>query len=276
MGRLLASLRHALGLLTGAARRTETLSASTASFSPIRTEADWLTCADPTAMLQFIQSQASERKRRLFAIACCRLIWHLFSDERSCKVVEVAERLTDRLADEEERQTALALARETVSQLPVVTSGREEDYLRAAVNASMPTIAALAARATIQDDGGLAYFWCLFAAYKAADDKAVADVNTRTAQVVALRDIFGNPFRLAPVIEPAVLAWNDRTVVRLAQRAYEERSLPDGTLDLARLAILADALEEAGVTDTLLLKHLRGPGPHVRGCFAIDAILGRT
>jgi hypothetical protein len=73
-----------------------------------------------------------------------------------------------------------------------------------------------------------------------------------------------------------MLAWNERTVVRLAQSAYEERSLPDGTLDLARLAVLADALEEAGVTDAQLLEHLRGPGLHVRGCFAIDAILGWT
>jgi hypothetical protein len=46
--------------------------------------------------------------------------------------------------------------------------------------------------------------------------------------------------------------------------------------DFTDMPILADTLEEAGVTDTFLLEHLRGPGPHVRGCFAIDAILGRT
>jgi hypothetical protein len=61
----------------------------------------------------------------------------------------------------------------------------------------------------------------------------------------------------------------------LAQAAYEIRLLPAGTLDSLRLAILADALEEAGCLDTALLDHLRGPGPHVRGCFALDAILAR-
>jgi hypothetical protein len=95
-------------------------------------------------------------------------------------------------------------------------------------------------------------------------------------QVDLFRCIFGNPFRPAPLIGPAVLAWNERTVVRLAQHIYEDRHLPDGTFYSDRLAVLADALEEAGVTDALLLEHLRGAVPHVRGCFALDAILGRT
>ena len=63
-------------------------------------------------------------------------------------------------------------------------------------------------------------------------------------------------------------------VVSLAEAAYQERQLPSGELDPARLAVLADALEEAGA-DPVLLQHLRGPGPHARGCFAVDAALGR-
>jgi hypothetical protein len=150
--------------------------------------------------------------------------------------------------------------------------------LRAGVAASLPAIAALAAEAAIQDAGGLAYFWCLFAAYKAADvdDKAAADMNARKSQVLALKDIFGNPFRPVSPIGRAALAWNDGLIMKLALSAYEERALPEDTLDLARLAVPADALEEAGVTDALLLEHLRGPGPHVRGCFAVDTILSRT
>jgi hypothetical protein len=61
-------------------------------------------------------------------------------------------------------------------------------------------------------------------------------------------------------------------VVRLAQATYEERHLPEGTLDNTRLLILADALEEAGCTDTDILCHLRGPGPHVRGCWVADLV----
>ena len=61
----------------------------------------------------------------------------------------------------------------------------------------------------------------------------------------------------------------------LAEAAYDRRHLPSGELDPARLAVLADALEEAGCTDPDLLDHLRGPGPHYRGCWVIDLLLGK-
>jgi hypothetical protein len=86
------------------------------------------------------------------------------------------------------------------------------------------------------------------------------------------RDILGNPFR------PATLDSNWRTaaVVSLAHAAYEERSLPGGTLDSNRLAILADALEDAGCTEAAILEHLRSAGSHVRGCHVLDLVLDRT
>jgi hypothetical protein len=97
----------------------------------------------------------------------------------------------------------------------------------------------------------------------------------KAAQASLYRCIFGNPFR--PVsLDPAILAWNDAVVVRLAQAAYKERQLPAGTLDNCRLAVLADALEEAGCTDAEALSHLRGPGPHVRGCWVVDLLFGKT
>jgi hypothetical protein len=92
---------------------------------------------------------------------------------------------------------------------------------------------------------------------------------------VLLRDIFGNPLR--PVsISPVVLAWNDAAIVRLAQAAYDERHLPEGTLDNGRLAVLADALEEAGCQDKDILAHCRSGGEHVRGCWVVDALLGKS
>jgi hypothetical protein len=93
----------------------------------------------------------------------------------------------------------------------------------------------------------------------------------RRAQALILRDIFGNPFRPVHVCRRGLTP----TVAALAQAAYDQRTLPAGTLDPARLAVLADALEEAGCTDTHLLGHLRGPGPHVRGCWAVDVVLGK-
>lgn len=82
-----------------------------------------------------------------------------------------------------------------------------------------------------------------------------------------LRDLFGNPFR--PVtINPSWLAWNDGTVVKMAQSIYNDRAFD-------RLPILADALEEASCTNPDLLNHCRQPGPHVRGCWVVDMLLGK-
>jgi hypothetical protein len=55
----------------------------------------------------------------------------------------------------------------------------------------------------------------------------------------------------------------------LAEASYEEQAFD-------RLPILADALEEAGCSDEALLGHLRGPGPHVKGCWALDLVLGKV
>jgi hypothetical protein len=75
---------------------------------------------------------------------------------------------------------------------------------------------------------------------------------------------------------PALLAWHDRTVIRLATAVYEDRVLPAGTFRQDRLAVLADALEDAGSSDAELLAHLRGPGPHYRGCHVVDLLLNRS
>lgn len=93
-------------------------------------------------------------------------------------------------------------------------------------------------------------------------------------QVAILRCIFGNPFRRTP-IEPTWLTWNGGAILQLAQVILDERRLPEGRLEVDRLAILADALEEAGCTDAAILTHLRGPGPHVRGCWVLDLLLGK-
>jgi hypothetical protein len=105
--------------------------------------------------------------------------------------------------------------------------------------------------------------------------ESVAEVE-EVGQCDLLRDIVGNPFRVPPPIDRAWLCWNDGTIPRLALASYEERSLPAGVLDTVRLSVLADALEDAGCADADLLGHLRGSGPHVRGCFALDAVLGKS
>jgi hypothetical protein len=87
-----------------------------------------------------------------------------------------------------------------------------------------------------------------------------------------LREIFGNPHQ--PLIaEQSWLQWNDGCVVKLAQAAYDERILPAGTLDHSRLAILADALEDAGCTNLEILSHCRQSEDHYRGCWMLDILL---
>src|SRR2546429_581311 len=69
------------------------------------------------------------------------------------------------------------------------------------------------------------------------------------------------------------LVW-EGLLPRSRRAASDDRVLPGGHLEAARLAVLADALEEAGA-DAALLDHLRGPGPHVRGCWCVDLLSGR-
>jgi hypothetical protein len=83
------------------------------------------------------------------------------------------------------------------------------------------------------------------------------------AQAALLREVAGNPFR--PVAFS--LAWRTDTAVALAEQMYESR-------DFGAMPILADALQEAGCDSEEIMAHCRGPGPHVRGCWVVDLVLG--
>jgi hypothetical protein len=93
----------------------------------------------------------------------------------------------------------------------------------------------------------------------------------QAAQSSLLRCIFGNPFRPI-VLDPT---WLTEKVVKQAEVAYEERELPSERLDFTRLAILADALEDAGCSEPDVLAHCRGSDPHVRGCWVADLVVGK-
>jgi hypothetical protein len=75
-------------------------------------------------------------------------------------------------------------------------------------------------------------------------------------------------FRRVP-IDRAWLGWNDGAVSRITQSIYEDHAFN-------HLPILADALEDAGCTNADILNHCRQPGEHARGCWVIDAILGKS
>ncbi len=278
------------------------------------TEAEWLASEDPAAMLAFLldthprsgapwAGMPTARKFRLFACACCRAVWDLLADERSRRAVEVAERYADGVPTLETMDDARGLSYAAFAG--GVTTGRN-----------------LAA--------WMAWVAC---AVKAADiptpwmrECATLPV-TPAAQAAILRGIVGDPFRPVTLddIDRGTREWCEAYSMALA--AYGERGTPcpgnaagpccqtklcpvcngacrtGGTLDPARLAVLSDAMEEAGCADGGILNHLRsrcpactdrsgfvwgkvagcrtcdGTGestaPRYRGDWALDLVLGK-
>ncbi|MCE9564442.1 MAG: hypothetical protein K8U57_20585 [Planctomycetes bacterium] len=77
-------------------------------------------------------------------------------------------------------------------------------------------------------------------------------------------DIFGNPFS-SMAFAPQ---WRTSTATAIAQQMYDSR-------DFSAMPILADALQDAGCDSADILDHCRGDGPHVRGCWVVDQVLGK-
>jgi hypothetical protein len=186
-------------------------------------------------------------------------MWDLLTDPRSRRAVEIAESFTDGLVSDgelaaahSEACVAAAEMRATVVHRPGFV--RELPYQRYLAARA----AARASASQVTAGGSLVTPFVLLA--------HISGENRNQANLI--RDIFGNPSH--PVaVEPAWLAWNYGTVPAIARRIYEERAFHD-------LPILADALEDAGCADADLLAHCRGPGPHARGCWALDLLLGKT
>lgn len=64
-------------------------------------------------------------------------------------------------------------------------------------------------------------------------------------------------------------SWLSSTAVAIAAGIYHDTAFD-------RLPILADALQDAGCENEDILNHLRGEGPHVRGCWALDLVLSKS
>jgi hypothetical protein len=226
------------------------------------TEAQWLACTDPEPMLDVLRCQASDRKLRLFACACCRLVWHLLSDEQSRNAVGVAERFADGNATDVELVESHHAAKRFRGPW-----FRDSEEMAADAAANAAQVVSNTVTSVASDVVCAAMNWCDHSGKAEGDYDEAVIVHK---QVLLIGDIFGNPFR--PVsVSPA---WQTPTVVSLAQAAYDERILPAGTLEPARLAVLADALEETGCSNPDILSHLRSPGTHVRGCWVVD-LLGK-
>ncbi|MGH7174300.1 MAG: hypothetical protein ACRELF_04965 [Gemmataceae bacterium] len=207
------------------------------------------------------RTKAGKRKLRLFACGCCRLVWGLLVDRRLKEAVIVAEQFAEGQTDKTELQAAFSrVIGLTMGGYSPTDPGVRE---RTAAHMALSATTARAVSAAIE----MTAMPLAMAGYNLGDSKGDAMLCH------LLRCTFGNPFH--PVsVNPVWFSWNSAIIPKLAQTIYEERQLPEGTLDQTRLFILADALEEAGCTDPDILSHLRGSGPHIRSCWVIDCLMG--
>jgi hypothetical protein len=223
-----------------------------------------------------------ERKRRLFACACCRYLWDSLPGVGRT-AAEVSERYADGRVDEEELRAAhVAVLSSWPRPLPEggawdVASldeilwtlewyGRDEQ-----VWADGPGVEAARCIAAWEESKHVALrlaeavkrAWFLTEGAAGATGEEKGDELLRAWA----HDLFAG-YCFPVTLSPAWQSWNHATVVKLARAIYDERAFDC-------LPILGDALEDAGCTDELIFGHCRGPGPHVRGCWVIDLLLGK-
>jgi hypothetical protein len=228
------------------------------------TEVDWLTGnSDPLAMLwelrekmRVTRTKKGRRKLRLFGCGCCQVIRDYWHDPLLAKAVEIAERFAEGQA------TKVEMEKVNLRLMPLTLGG----YLPEHAGAQQRTVAAMAQVTTVLAAfvaaAGVVTFPLPLAGY--CGDEQEGNQTIRRI----LRCVFGNPFRPLGV-NKTWLRWNDGTVPKIAQGIYEERAFD-------RMPILADALLDSGCDNEDLLAHCRSAGPHVRGCWALDLLLGKV
>ena len=245
------------------------------------TESEWLACTDPKPMLEFVRMKASDRKVRFYFCGGCHYIDHLFFRPESLTAVEVAERFADGNATQVELDRA-----EWDAESPTFGYEFEKEGFTDSSSYKMAVVPRLVEMGALPESALSGGEWqvdetvkrrllaaAVLAEFCASPSPREADWGTRHLSQVDwpcrwLFDcVFGNPFRPV-VLDPAWIAWDDGAARRIAQDIYEERGFD-------RLPILADALEDAGCTNPDILTHCRSAGPHVRGCWVLDLILGK-
>jgi hypothetical protein len=226
---------------------------------------EWEAATEPQQMLRFVRDKASDRRLRLFACACLRRVLTLLGDSLvNRKTVEFAERFADGLATRNELH-GQAWGPPGRASPVVLWSAFAAAETAAQYGAGVVRLSAVGRfpLGTAGSSADLALVEEMMSPEQQAWAEA-AEQDERLAQAHAARDIIGNPFR--PVaFDPR---WRTADTVGLARAIYEDRAFE-------RVPLLTDALMDAGCGDNQLLAHCRSDGPHVRGCFAVDLVLGK-
>ena len=205
------------------------------------TEGEWLAATDVEPLLRWAVPRGTRRQLRLYLCGGCRAIWHLLHDPASRQAVEVAERRTDGVAGLDEVDPAWKRA-----ERPIFEAERRAGPVHRYVPAMF-------AQDTLHD-------FDHFPGPLGPDFSRAAAVDWPGRWLVDC--VYGNPFR-PPTIAPG---WRTPTILAIAEGVYADRAFD-------RLPVLAGALDDAGCDAPDLLAHLRGPGPHARGCWALDRLL---
>jgi hypothetical protein len=204
------------------------------------------------------QRPVDERKFRFFALSCCRLAWPALVDERSRRAVDVAERALTGMASPDEFDVATVGA----------VAARDAAAASYALGRSADTHGAMIATSVVASVIESGYDQSHMA--RVRDALAFRGIKRPGSVLIGqyaqrLHEIFGNPFRpVSPARE-----WRTDTVVSLAQQMYAAH-------EFSAMAILADALQDAGCNNEDVLNHCRDTSAtHVRGCWVVDLLLGK-
>jgi hypothetical protein len=208
------------------------------------TEAEWLACEDPLKLLESLFGKASERKLRLFAVSSFRRNPD-YDTETWSRALSTAERQADDQLGEAEAADARPADHDQAYESRAIRELVGPEAWRAAT---------------------LAFHWTTLLKSTFVGRIAYGRPQELLHQFALLCDIFGNPFRsiaFAP-------AWLTSTVLALANLMYESR-------DFSAMPILADALQDAGCDSADVLDHCRDTKQtHVRGCWVVDLVLGKS
>ena len=220
------------------------------------TEVEWLASESPLLMIRAVQERVGARKWRLFCCGLCRGIWDEIADARCRAAVEVAERYADGQADAHE----LSAAGSAVSRFRAeCDEARRLDAAAGPFRWVVPVLYALRPTPLPTEAIGQAR-----PAPRDGESTDERYARARARNVALLRDILGNPFRTVN-FSPE---WRTDTVLALVAQMYDSR-------DFGAMPILADALQDAGCESDDILNHCRGDGPHVRGCWVVDRVVGK-
>jgi hypothetical protein len=275
------------------------------------TEADWLTCADPFSLYQFLRDEIvthktrwqgwltvrrfpmSERKLRLFACACCARVADLMPADEARELLVAAQAYADGLIGDGELENAdraceaefrrqggsgrpwLAYEREAVTAVTLVHRTEAAGRLGSLMAAQRAWTGAIVWRRHVESLGGV--------------------LRVKPGEFAPLEAVVRACDRPFLAAEHAAEAARQADLLRdVAGNPFRPVSSDPSWMEwqggtivrIARaiyserrfgdLPILADALEDAGCTDADFLSHCRSRTPHCRGCWVVDSLAGKN